>query len=541
MKLLYLAAALAVAPASAFNLDFLSWNPIQQVLFGSAQDSLSQQQFVESIHSSGSPEVISAWEEMVAELGVARAIELAEKYASTQKVQSDRMNNQFKAFSQKQDAFESVTSEKFSQYTLRVKKTNPELLGLDSVEQYTGYLDVEELGKHFFYWFFESRNDPKTDPVILWLNGGPGCSSSTGLFFELGPSSINATLQPEFNPYSWNSNASVIFLDQPVGVGYSYTEGDQISSTAAAAKDVYIFLELFFQKFSQFASSKFHIAGESYAGHYIPAFAAEIINNADRLFELSSVMIGNGITDPLVQYKYYRPMACGEGGYKPVLSLEQCEQMDKDYPKCAALTKLCYKAPSALTCVPAEYYCEAKLYQPYGDTGLNPYDIRKTCNDEGGLCYEEMDWLDEYLNLDYVKQAVGAGNIDIFTSCDDTVFRNFILSGDGMRPFQQYVAELLDKGVPVLLYEGDKDFICNWLGNHAWSDALEYSKHEFFEAQPLRPWYTGTGELAGEVKNYDKFTFLRVYGAGHMVPYDQPANALDMVNRWILGDYSFGK
>ena len=130
----------------------------------------------------------------------------------------------------------------------------------------------------------------------------------------------------------------------------------------------------------------------------------------------------------------------------------------------------------------AQYYCDMKLFKPYGDTGLNPYDIRKPCADQGANCYVEMDYLDDYLNLDYVKQAVGASNIDIFTSCDSTVFQNFILNGDEARPFQQYVAELLEKDIPVLLYAGDKDYICNWLGNHAWSDALEYEHHEQFEA-----------------------------------------------------------
>lgn len=498
------------------------------------------QAFRADVAKSKSPDVISAWDEILDQAGLGVALMMIDEYGERKVVPNYRMNNAFKTFSTKESEFETVTLEKYSKHTLRVKANKPEILGLDTVKQFTGYLDVADLGKHFFYWFFESRNDPANDPVILWLNGGPGCSSATGLFFELGPSSVNATLQPEFNPYSWNSNASVIFLDQPVGVGYSYTDGDDVTSTAAAAKDVFIFLELFFQKFPQFSVNKFHIAGESYAGHYIPAFASEIVNNADRSFELSSVLIGNGITDPLIQYKYYRPMACGEGGYKPVLSLEQCEQMDKDYPRCAALVKLCYTAPSALTCVPATYYCETKLYGPYGETGLNPYDIRKDCADEGANCYKEMDYMDDYLNLDYVKAAVGASNIDIYTSCDDTVFRNFILSGDEMKPFQQYVAELLEKDVPVLLYEGDKDFICNWLGNHAWSDALEYSKHEFFEVQPLRPWYTKEGKLAGEVKNYDKFTFARVYGAGHMVPFDQPENSLDLVNRWILGDFKLG-
>ncbi|CUM62480.1 uncharacterized protein PRCAT00000030001 [Priceomyces carsonii] len=486
-------------------------------------------------------DILDAWKDLEKKHSHSYLESKIKQYNS--KFSADKFNNKVLSKPEEtgsKEKYQTLSNQKFDSYNLRIKKNNPEILGLDSVDQYTGYLDVDKLGKHFFFWFFESRGNPKEDPLILWLNGGPGCSSATGLFFELGPSLINSTLQPVFNPYSWNSNASVIFLDQPVGVGYSYTEGEDIKSTAAAAEDVYIFLELFFQKFPKLTNNKFHIAGESYAGHYIPSFASEIINRADRSFELSSVLIGNGITDPLIQYAYYKPMACGEGGYPAVIDEASCEKMEIDYPRCAALTKLCYSAPSAFSCVPATLYCEERLYGPYSKTGLNPYDIRKDCSD-GGNCYVEMDYLDDYLNLDYVKDAVGASNIDIFTSCDDQVFRNFILSGDEMMPFQQYVAELLDKDIPVLLYAGDKDFICNWLGNHGWSDALEYGDHEQFEKTSLKPYITKNGKLAGEVKNYGIFSFVRIYDAGHMVPYDQPENSLDMVNRWINGDYSFGK
>lgn len=438
------------------------------------------------------------------------------------------------------EEFETFSIEKDSSYRLRVKENHPETLGLDTVKQYTGYLDVLGLDKHFFYWFFESRNDPKNDPVILWLNGGPGCSSLTGLFFELGPARINATLHPVNNPFSWNNNALIIFLDQPVGVGYSYTEGEAVTNTAAAGKDVFMFLELFFQKFPHFVKNDFHIAGESYAGHYIPQFAVEIIEHADRSFNLLSVLIGNGITDSLIQYASYKPMGCGEGGYKQVLSDEQCLQLERDYPKCALLNRVCYDIPLALTCVPSTMYCESKLFGPYSNTGLNPYDIRRKCDNEGGECYQDLLYVEDYLNLESVKEAVGASNIDIFSSCDEKVFRNFIASGDETKPFQQYVAKLLKKGVPVLIYAGDKDYICNWLGNKAWVDALEYKDHEVFADLPMVPWYTGEGKKAGEVKNWENFTFLRVYDAGHMVPSDQPEAALDMVNRWVRGDYSFG-
>lgn len=547
MKATYLlSCATALALASAYSVPSLS--DLQHLIFdentveiGDSTDQLPES-LLSSIAASRDPNLIDAWKSLLHDAGVDGAAKLYRKYLAKSPVAQTLMNNLYQAFTTPEEPqFESLSSPRFPEYALRIRENDPEVLGLDDSKYYTGYLDVESLGKHFFYWFFESRNDPENDPVVLWLNGGPGCSSATGLFFELGPSSINATLQPVRNPYSWNNNASVIFLDQPVGVGYSYTDGEAISSTAAAAKDVFTFLELFFQKFPHLTSQKFHIAGESYAGHYIPSFASEIINRADRSFDLASVLIGNGITDPLVQSKYYRPMACGEGGYKPVLSPETCDQMDKDYGKCEKLAKLCYKFQTALTCVPANYYCDAKLFGPYQDTGLNPYDIRVLCNDPAGSCYKEMDYIDDYLNLDYVKAAVGASNIDIFTSCDDTVFNNFIKSGDEMKPFQGFVAELLNKEIPVLLYEGDKDFICNWLGNHAWANMLDYKEKHEFQSKPLIPWHTLEGKLAGEVQNHGIFTFLRIYEAGHMVPFNQPEASLDMLNRWLSGDYALTK
>ncbi|KAI4149757.1 MAG: hypothetical protein L6R39_002418 [Caloplaca ligustica] len=105
---------------------------------------------------------------------------------------------------------------KLEDYSLRTRKVDPSSLGVDpGVKQYSGYLDDAANDKHLFYWFFESRNDPENDPVVLWINGGPGCSSLTGLFLELGPASIDQDLNIVPNPYSWNTNASVIFLDQP--------------------------------------------------------------------------------------------------------------------------------------------------------------------------------------------------------------------------------------------------------------------------------------------------------------------------------------
>lgn len=424
-----------------------------------------------------------------------------------------------------------VTNEKLPNHALRVKST-PKTLGIDSVKQYSGYLDVHDEDKHFFYYFFESRNDPKTDPIILWLNGGPGCSSLTGLFFELGPSSIGKDIKPIYNNFSWNSNASVIFLDQPVNVGYSYSSSS-VTNTVAAGKDVYAFLELFFEQFSEYKHLDFHIAGESYAGHYIPVFASEILSHEDRGFNLTSVLIGNGLTDPLTQYKYFEPMACGKGGADAVLNEEECQNMHSTQGRCLSLIESCYESESIWSCVPASVYCNNAQIGPYQRTGRNVYDIREDC-EGGSLCYTGLDYIDKYLNKPEVKEALGA-EVETYESCNFDINRNFLFAGDWMKPYHKAVTKLLEADLPVLIYAGDKDFICNWLGNEAWTNVLPWSGAENFSKSKTRTWKVN-GKEAGTVKNYQNFSFLRVYEAGHMVPYDQPENSLNFFNSWIFGN-----
>ncbi|GAV52247.1 hypothetical protein ZYGR_0AG02380 [Zygosaccharomyces rouxii] len=441
-----------------------------------------------------------------------------------------------KGFSNRLESVQVLQSPIDVGYSLRIKQVDPSKLGVDKVKQWSGYLDYED-SKHFFYWAFESRNDPSKDPVILWLNGGPGCSSFTGLLFELGPSQIGSQIKPIHNPYSWNNNATVIFLEQPLGVGFSYGD-EKITSTRAAGRDVYIFLELFFEKFPELRTHDFHIAGESYAGHYIPQIAHEIvIENPERTFDLTSVLIGNGVTDSLVQDDYYQPMACGQGGHPQLLTDKDCAKMKQDSDRCRALNRVCYRTQSNVACAGASTYCNAVTVGAFEEkTGLNVYDIRGPCEDGGGEnCYFGLNYVEQYMNQRFVQEALGS-DVQSYTGCNDQVFLGFELTGDGAKPFQQFVSELVDLNIPVLLYAGDKDYICNWLGNMAWSDKLPWRYGEKYRSLPLKPWKSETtGQELGEIKSYGPLTFLRIYNAGHMVPYDQPEAALEMLNGWILG------
>lgn len=425
------------------------------------------------------------------------------------------------------------TNSSLANYSLRGKSIDPSSLGVDTVKQYSGYLDDNTQNKHLFYWFFESRNDPANDPVVLWLSGGPGCSSMTGLFFELGPAKITADIKVVNNPNSWNNRANVLFLDQPVNTGYSY--GDDVSTSLAASKDIYALLKLFFQQFPQYAKQDFHIAGESYAGHYIPDDAAEILSHSDSGINLKSVLIGNGLTDVYNQYPQYPEMACGNGGYPATVDQGTCQQMRNAIPRCQSAIKQCYSTQNARDCTSASSVCSRVSNGYYQSESANPYDVRKPCEpDSGGLCYTGMNYVQQYLNQQEVLNALNV-EVDSFENCNDQVNGEFHQTGDDMLPVHLNVPKILAANVPVLVYAGDADYICNWLGQRAWTNALQWPGQSSFKAaqtQNLSP-KTGGGAAYGTVQNAKGLAFARIFGAGHLVPMDQPQPILDLVNRWI--------
>ncbi|GAA5837284.1 hypothetical protein JCM3766R1_002184 [Sporobolomyces carnicolor] len=443
----------------------------------------------------------------------------------------------------------------------RVRLREPQGICDSSVKSWAGYLDVaeaagEEPSRHLFTWIFESRSDPKNDPVVLWLNGGPGCSSFTGLLQELGPCKAQKHGDPIRNPYSWNNNATVIFLDQPVGVGFSYSDKDDqgVWTTEAAARDTWAFLQIFFHTFKdRFANSEFHIAGESYGGRYVPLFADFIVRENAKLkavskdhlkpINLVSILVGNGFTNPKTQYGSYIPTVCtNTTGYGPLLDESTCDKMRATLPRCQSLVQECYDNPSsATTCLAAFQYCEYTQTGAYYKSGRNPYDMERFGD------YVENKWISNWLNSDKVRKELGVdseprhkGGIKKFKGCSDKVGQRFTLSGDQARPSYPAVAHLVDNGIAALFYSGKKDFICNWSGNEEWTLALEWTGSRFFRDEPLRPWYASEDlarvgnatRQAGEYRTYGNLAFAIVDDSGHFVPYDHPVEALGMFNQW---------
>jgi carboxypeptidase C (cathepsin A) len=126
-----------------------------------------------------------------------------------------------------------------------------------------------------WFWFFEARSNPSTAPLVLVLNGGPGCSSMPNLFLESGPCTFTnvSGSTPVLNPHSWNNVANMLYVDQPIGVGFSYGK-DRAISTVSAAPFVWKFLQAFYAQFPTYKNRNFGLFTESYGGHYGPEFSS---------------------------------------------------------------------------------------------------------------------------------------------------------------------------------------------------------------------------------------------------------------------------
>jgi cathepsin A (carboxypeptidase C) len=343
------------------------------------------------------------------------------------------------------------------------------------------------------------------------------------------------------NPNSWNNNANVMWVDQPAYVGYSYGSGKQdlVHNESQIAEDMYHFLQEFFAQNPQYAENEFYVFGESYGGHYAPAISSRIFegnqNNDGAKINLKGVGVGNGLTDPLIQYQYYPAMAMNNTYGIKCVSEEAYTKMVDRLPLCEKMIAACQFNTSM--CLPADDYCNLAETTPYYNTGLNPYDIRLECGDSK-FCYDFIN-VDIFLNLQSTREALHVSDhVKEWVSCN-TMVDLAIAPYDWMKNFQGTIAPMVEGGIRVLIYAGDTDFICNWMGNKAWTKAIAWSGHADYNAAGDHDWYydadkTKLGGWARSAnsknKNGGSLTFLQVLEAGHMVPMDQPEAALSMLN-----------
>ncbi|KNG80423.1 carboxypeptidase S1 [Aspergillus nomiae NRRL 13137] len=466
------------------------------------------------------------------------------------------------------------------------------------VKSYSGYVHLppgtlndvsldQDYPINTFFWFFESRNDPRNAPLSIWMNGGPGSSSMIGLLQENGPCRVNNDSNTtEINPWSWNNYVNMLYIDQPNQVGFSYdipTNGtyDQLTSkwnvssypdgvpeqnntfyvgtfpsqnksTAAnttenAARALWSFAQTWFSEFPEYKPHDDR--NEKIANGSIEIDDAHYIH-------LDTLGIINGCIDLLVQSPSYPQIAYNNtygieainktvydtameawskpGGCKD--QIIECRRLaaegdPKMYGNNATVNKVCAKAND---------YCSNQVEGPYSlYSGRGYYDISHFDPDPFPPPYYFG-----FLNQHWVQGALG---VPInFTESVDSVYNGFSATGDyprsDVRGYLEDIAYVLDSGIKVALVYGDRDYACPWNGGEEASLKVDYSDAAKFRSAGYAPLKTNASYIGGLVRQYGNFSFTRVFEAGHEVPAYQPETAYEIFHRALFNkDIATGK
>ncbi|GAV72249.1 Peptidase_S10 domain-containing protein [Cephalotus follicularis] len=413
---------------------------------------------------------------------------------------------------------------------------------------FSGYVKLRPHDqKALFYWFFEAQSDVSRRPLVLWLNGGPGCSSvAFGAAQELGPFLIRSNqTNLTLNQFSWNKVANMLFLEAPVGVGFSYTNnskdlnvlGDQVT-----ANDSHAFLISWFNRFPSFKSHDFYIAGESYAGHYVPQLADLIYERNKRASKDSRInfkgfMIGNAVINDLtdtsgfVDYGWSHAIISDHLYNKINKECEHFKQNDQSIQCSAHIRDL------------MEAYSDIDIFSIYTPICLNSLDGKTrpkfivaprllTQHDHWQRLPSGYDpctenYVETYFNRADVQWALHANVTKLsypYTTCSE-VIRTWTDSTDTVLPIIQ---KFLNTSLRIWIYSGDTDGRVP-----VTSTRYSINKMGLTIEEEWRAWFHKS-QVAGWVETYEGgLTLATVRGAGHQVPVFAADQSLSLFTHFL--------
>ncbi|XP_038979895.1 serine carboxypeptidase-like 31 [Phoenix dactylifera] len=417
---------------------------------------------------------------------------------------------------------------------------------------YAGYVTVNKKnGRGLFYWFYEAASHADEKPLVLWLNGGPGCSSvGYGAAQEIGPFLVEKDgSKLKFNPFSWNKEANLLFLESPVGVGFSYsntTSDYEILGDSFTANDTYTFLHNWFEKFPSYRNRTFYMAGESYAG-MLQLWTLLVFNlllhKSNILWYCTARKVCSGLGNPetsdshdwqgLVDYAWSHAIVSDA---THDITRDNCK-FDSDDPwnntKCRDAVDEVLKQ-----------YGEIDIYSLYTPTCIQ----NSSGSNNGGrrlLMFKSTSkmiprimgsydpCLDGYTTSFYnrpdVQKALHASdghNIRNWSICNKQIFNEWKDSMPSVLPIYK---KLIAGGLRIWVYSGDTDGRVPVLSTRYCLDTLGLPT-----VGPWRPWYHKK-QVAGWLQEYEGLTFATFRGAGHDVPTFKPSSSLAFFTAFLAG------
>ncbi|CAM8906989.1 unnamed protein product [Rhodiola kirilowii] len=424
----------------------------------------------------------------------------------------------------------------------------------------TGYVSVDD--SELFYYFIESQGDPTKDPLLLWLTGGPGCSAFNGLIYELGPMQFDIHNYPgglpSLTPWeeAWTKTASIIFVDSPVGTGYSYstTQAGWLSSDTIAAEQVYQFLIKWLLEHPKYLPLELIIGGDSYAGMFVPTITKKVLERniagAQPSFNLKGYLLGSPTTDEalnsnskivfahrmsLISDELYETLKVSCNGTYINIEPSNVECTDvlvtynlliQDIWKNDILEPNCaFASPRE----PAKISSPRRFLSKYSEKNLMVGLPERNFQLDQCRTYNYT-MADIWANDPRVIEAlhVRNGTVTQWTRCNQSL--SYTQNVDSVIPEHKY---LVKHDLNVLVQTGDRDMVVPYVATRAWVKELDLDVDYYW-----RPWFVD-GQVAGYTEKYDsdasgyRLVYATVKGAGHTAPEYYRKECYHMFNRWI--------
>ncbi|KAK2396477.1 serine carboxypeptidase [Trifolium repens] len=407
-------------------------------------------------------------------------------------------------------------------------------------QQFAGYITVDEVNqRNLFYYFVESEVDPVSKPVVLWLSGGPGCSSiGEGAFTEHGPFQPTRKGGLVKNRYSWNRVANMLYLESPVGVGFSYSANTSdyfMVTDERTARDALVFLQGWFTRFQKYQNNDVFITGVSYAGHWAPQIA-ELILQTKPSFNLKGIAMGNPLLDFTTDYNSRAQFLWTHGlisveTYGLLRTVCNYAQIMRENIN-GTLSTDCARVFHQFSQEVGRYVdafniiediCLPSEFELFNETPIDDGEKRDVCVERE---------TPSYMNRGEVREAIHAKLVGItkWTMCSNVLIYNRKNFEDPVIPL---LGRLVKSGVRVMVYSGDQDAYIPLTGTQSLLQGL--AKEIGLDSESYRSWFDGP-QVAGGTQTYgDNLTFATIRGGGHAAASSQPSRSLRLFKSFIEG------
>ena len=384
-----------------------------------------------------------------------------------------------------------------------------------------GYVNIRQ-DAHTFWWLY-SAGDTKSRsqlPLVLWLQGGPGASSTGfGNFMEIGP--LDSNLNPRQT--SWIKAANLLFVDNPVGSGYSYvTNPDAYTrNVTQIAEDLYIFLKYFLSKKPEFVTTPFYITCESYGGKMTSAFGVRLlegIQNKDIECNFKGVALGDSWISPVDSVMTWGPYLyqynlLDEKDLQAVMDISNKTAGAVAEGKFSLATELWSETESVVSELTDNVNVYNVLQHNVPDMIPNS-NLNKLHNRHLAVYYQDN--LNGLMNGPIRKKLGIIPDSVTWGGQSDDVFK--YQAEDFMKPVIKEVDTLISSGIKVVVFQGQLDMICDTPGAELWIKKLQWNQLEEFLSKKRIPLYVKEkgGDTQGFLKKLDNFSLYYIMNAGHM-------------------------